>query len=335
MKKTLFVIFFVMVIAGSSSSLFSQVNQAVSYFPLKVGNVWVYNCSAMGGTSSCACILRKYRCKITSSSIFNNKTYFIFQMSWVSVSCVTCYAPYLSDTIRIDTVTGNIYKYASSGGCSNSPFEIMYDSLNAKLNDTVRNNCGISQWRYRCNDTSNQVVFGTSRKTKVFSEPQFESSYSRTFTQGIGLIRAGITFVNCYENRSSLVGCVIDNVLYGDTSMLVGINQISTEIPEKFSLLQNYPNPFNPSTKIRFSIPADSRLRGNDKLELKVFDILGREIASLIPRGQEGLSPGTYEVEFDGTNYSSGLYYYTLVVTDTSASLSTGFTQTKKMVLIK
>ncbi|HJY64431.1 MAG TPA: T9SS type A sorting domain-containing protein, partial [Ignavibacteria bacterium] len=98
-------------------------------------------------------------------------------------------------------------------------------------------------------------------------------------------------------------------------------------------LSQNYPNPFNPTTTIRFSIQADSRLRlkssGNDKLELKVFDVLGREVAVLV---NEHLQPGTYEVEFDPeksgqAGLSSGVYYYKLTAGD--------YSETKKMVLIK
>lgn len=102
----------------------------------------------------------------------------------------------------------------------------------------------------------------------------------------------------------------------------IGVNQISTEIPQSFSLHQNYPNPFNPAAKIRFEIPVGN---GRDRsVKLNVFDILGKEVTVLV---NEELNPGVYEVDFDGTNLPSGIYYY---------SLSAGsFTQTKKMVLIK
>ena len=86
----------------------------------------------------------------------------------------------------------------------------------------------------------------------------------------------------------------------------------------KFSLLQNYPNPFNPKTKIKVEIAK----LGNVKLV--VYDILGREVAKLV---NEKLKPGTYEVEFDGNNYSSGVYFYKLITND--------FSEVKKMLLIK
>jgi photosystem II stability/assembly factor-like uncharacterized protein len=106
----------------------------------------------------------------------------------------------------------------------------------------------------------------------------------------------------------------------------IGITQISTEIPQTFALFQNYPNPFNPTTKIRFNIP---HLRGVDAegrrgVLLKIYDALGREIEILV---NEELNPGTYEIDWNASNYPSGVYFY---------SLTAGtFTQTKKMVVLK
>jgi photosystem II stability/assembly factor-like uncharacterized protein len=96
------------------------------------------------------------------------------------------------------------------------------------------------------------------------------------------------------------------------------VKQNCTEIPENFSLSQNYPNPFNPNTIIRFQI-KDSRF-----VTLKIYDILGKEIATLVNEKQ---SPGTYEVSWDGSAYPSGVYFYKLISGD--------FTVTKKMLMIK
>ena len=111
-------------------------------------------------------------------------------------------------------------------------------------------------------------------------------------------------------------------------SQQIGIKPISTEIPDKFSLSQNYPNPFNPTTKIRFDVPSLTR-RGAGVVVLKVYDALGREVQTLV---NEPLQPGTYEVEWpaatgDGSNFASGIYYYSLETGD--------FKDSKKMVLIK
>ena len=100
----------------------------------------------------------------------------------------------------------------------------------------------------------------------------------------------------------------------------VGINTSNSQIPESFALHQNYPNPFNPSTKIRYDIPK----RSSGETTLKVYDQLGREIATLV---NEKLSPGSYEINWDAADFASGVYYYKLV--------SGSFTETKKMVLVK
>jgi hypothetical protein len=96
------------------------------------------------------------------------------------------------------------------------------------------------------------------------------------------------------------------------------ITELGGELPESYSLLQNYPNPFNPATKIQFSLPELKDVR------LVIFDIIGREIASLV---NEQLKPGNYEVDWDGTNYSSGVYYYKL--------MAGSYIETKKMILLK
>ncbi len=98
----------------------------------------------------------------------------------------------------------------------------------------------------------------------------------------------------------------------------VDVRNISTEVPSKFNLSQNYPNPFNPTTKINFSV--------NKKgiVQLKVYDITGKQVAELV---NENLSAGIYQADFNGTDFSSGVYYYKLI--------TGGFTETKKMMLVK
>jgi photosystem II stability/assembly factor-like uncharacterized protein len=118
-------------------------------------------------------------------------------------------------------------------------------------------------------------------------------------------------------------------LFFGGTT--TSINQIKINFPDKFLLLQNYPNPFNPVTKIKFTIPASDILppltkgrAGEGLVSLRVYDILGREAATLI---NENITPGKHEIEFDGSNLASGIYYYTL-----SAG---SYRETKKMLLLK
>jgi hypothetical protein len=98
----------------------------------------------------------------------------------------------------------------------------------------------------------------------------------------------------------------------------IGIEPVSNLIPERYELFQNYPNPFNPVTKIRFSLPK------SDFVSIKVFDILGRELAVI---SHQKLEAGVYELPFDGSNLSSGVYFYRM---ETGA-----FTDVRKMVLVK
>jgi hypothetical protein len=111
----------------------------------------------------------------------------------------------------------------------------------------------------------------------------------------------------------------LDSVnFYLDSLNIIGLHNISSNVPDKFILKQNYPNPFNPSTTILFALPVDGFV------ELKIYDILGREIAVLV---SEDLRKGDYKYIYDAGELASGIYFYTL---------RTGsFFETKKMILIK
>lgn len=106
-----------------------------------------------------------------------------------------------------------------------------------------------------------------------------------------------------------------------------GIKIIGNKLPSEYELYQNYPNPFNPATKIRFDIPASSSQMENGQrgdVKLIIYDILGSEIATLV---NTNLTPGTYELDWNASNYPSGIYFYTITMNS--------FHQTKKMVLLK
>ena len=102
-------------------------------------------------------------------------------------------------------------------------------------------------------------------------------------------------------------------------------------LPVMFELFQNYPNPFNPTTKIKYSIPSPHSssplAKGRNEVgfvTLKVYDILGREIITLVNEFKE---PGNYEVEFNDGSLASGIYFYKLQ--------AGSFAETKKMILLK
>jgi hypothetical protein len=109
-------------------------------------------------------------------------------------------------------------------------------------------------------------------------------------------------------------------------SGIIGIMPISAEVPKSFSLEQNYPNPFNPATKIKFAIPL---LRGVSEgrgvlVRLTIYDLLGKEIS--VPVNEQLIS-GIYEIEWNASNLTSGVYFYRLT--------AGGFSEVKKMILLK
>jgi Secretion system C-terminal sorting domain/Abnormal spindle-like microcephaly-assoc'd, ASPM-SPD-2-Hydin/PQQ-like domain len=104
----------------------------------------------------------------------------------------------------------------------------------------------------------------------------------------------------------------------GGQNVPIGINVISTEVPNKFELSQNYPNPFNPVTNIRFAVP------NNEFVSIKVYDVLGKEVSTLL---NENKQTGTYEVSFNASSLSSGVYFYKMTAGK--------FSSIKRMVVLK
>jgi hypothetical protein len=110
---------------------------------------------------------------------------------------------------------------------------------------------------------------------------------------------------------------------YDGTFEYSDVVEVEVIAPDVFTLEQNYPNPFNPSTMIRFSLAADS------KVSLTVFDVLGQEVANLV---SGNLAAGSHEINFNASNVNSGVYFYRI---DATAVDGTNFTSVKKMILTK
>jgi len=103
-----------------------------------------------------------------------------------------------------------------------------------------------------------------------------------------------------------------------DTLTVTDIKDVRNNLPESFLLQQNYPNPFNPTTSISYSI------KEMGLVTLKIFDVLGREVSVLVNEVKE---PGKYNINFDASKLSSGVYIYLLN--------AGSFTSSKKMILTK
>ena len=143
----------------------------------------------------------------------------------------------------------------------------------------------------------------------------------QTFTVMTTAGLTGITHMEFYRSGNDIYGYAVA----GDGSVLklvdnvTGVVNNNTGVPTEYKLSQNYPNPFNPSTTINFSIPKASYVT------LKVYDVVGKEVASIISRD---LQAGNYTEQFvASSNLSSGVYFYQLIAGD--------FSQTKKFILNK
>lgn len=115
---------------------------------------------------------------------------------------------------------------------------------------------------------------------------------------------------------------LFDNLdVYGisEGKLIDGVKNPSNNLPTVYQLYNNYPNPFNPSTVIKYDLPKDS------KVVLEVYDVLGREVATLVNGKQQ--AGGRYEVRFDGSRFSSGVYFFRITAGD--------YVKTQKMLLIK
>ncbi len=118
----------------------------------------------------------------------------------------------------------------------------------------------------------------------------------------------------------SMYGWTVEKWAYNGTlpSFTTGVEEVGGTLPEGYTLSQNYPNPFNPSTTIDFTLPVSG------SVSLKIYDLLGREIMTLV---NEQKAAGTYRAIFDATNLPSGTYFYALK--------AGSFSEVKKMTLVK
>lgn len=267
---------------------------AAKYYPLTIGNVWLYSNWRIQSVDTI--FTGYYKSKIIYDTLINNKKYFVFDR----IDSFTCASKYQ----RIDSVTMNVYSYRKDLNQ-----EILIDSLSMRLNSTFRckRNC-YNPASAICLDTG-QAPF-SYRKIRADGTIYFE--YRLDFNRGI----SHYMYAEGIRIGSTLRGCVINGILYGDTN-IVGISN-QNGIPKGFLLHQNYPNPFNPNTTITFEVPNKS------ELTIKLYNPEGRLIRILF-NGTK--SAGVYSLLLDGSNLASGVYFYSLE--------AEGFLQTKKLVIIK
>jgi hypothetical protein len=175
-------------------------------------------------------------------------------------------------------------------------------------------------WQYINCPSSTFTWNGTNLLLEVcFTNPsytQYSTVYSTTMTgMQLGYYMDGIT--GC---STAVYGTIPSrpNVCFTMVTPLGVNNNLYTGTPTKYELSQNYPNPFNPVTKINFALPKQGFVT------LKIYDVLGREVRTLV---NEVKSAGQFSVDFNASEFASGVYFYRLE--------SNGFSDIKRMMLIK
>jgi hypothetical protein len=209
---------------------------------------------------------------------------------------------------------------------------ILWNNNSSGTGHEIDQNTGSSVSAFYCNIQGGWSGEGNIDVNPMFTDTLFNLSES-SYCIGNGIASIELNGKTYYCPPTDFWGnprpnsadtCVdigaIESPYAGPTS----INDKSNELPTEFNLSQNYPNPFNPSTKIKYSIPSSVETHRNAAVQLKVYGILGREVATLV---NETKQPGNYEVVFNASNLPTGVYFYKLKAGE--------FIQTKKMILIK
>jgi hypothetical protein len=231
----------------------------------------------------------------------------------------------LSNGASISASTGKIINVLSSSTASltadgETLSGILYADATSTLNVTLKNSTTLQGKAQKTGITmdasSSWTLTGNSILT-TFIDPSGVSGTTITNVTGNGY---SIHYDSSLTANQYLGGKVYSLVNGGvlTPATITGVQSEGSITPVEWQLYQNYPNPFNPSTNIKFSVAKAGAVK------LKVFDVTGREVKTLI---DEVKNPGSYEVNFNAGNLTSGVYFYRLV--------SEGTVLTKKMVLIK
>jgi len=237
-----------------------------------------------------------------------------FGLSWVNASMPDttinfyCINPALSGSNEIS----NFFVAGSSGR--------IYKSTNFGANWVLKNSGTTNTLRsiYFTSDDSGAVTGdnGTVKMTTNGGDSWFTDTY---FSNVTGSVKSCIPFSFL---PMKFIALSDSNTLYiaSEDSIIsvIGINNISLEVPNEFSLSQNYPNPFNPKTNINLDLIKSGFVK------LVIYDVSGKEVETLV---SQELKAGTYKIDWDGSKHSSGIYFYKIFTDD--------FVQTKKMVLVK
>ncbi len=296
MKKIFFPFLVVFIFSGSVNAQSLTKQEMLEFYPNNIGNSWSYgwlyydiiNDYYEAGTD---------KIYISKDTLINNSKYWAVEFNYGSYN----YEHYFE---RIDTSTGDVLRIddLSSGET------YLVDNIYAGIGDTI----SISNNRYLL--YCDKIVVLSIRDTvinnfqttirEVVGLPSNSKLY---FARNIGMLGSG---KNYWVDTAIVNGNVFSNI--------TDVKENYKHIINEFVLYQNYPNPFNPTTTINYALLKPGFVA------IKLYDVMGREIKTLL---SEEKSRGSYSLQFDASNLSSGIYFYKMI--------ANGFIQTKKMILLK
>lgn len=282
---------------------YAVINDIKKFYPLKPWNKYVYQLSKRDNDGNWVYLNNNYVYFVNDTTISNNKTY--------------------SKLLRNNNVT--LERFDNNSGCILIASKLPSGEINEDTTECLwiqrtksfNKLLDSSYTPFTCNTISNYNIFNSfTDLSKTFVKADDTSTWYRLLN-GIGLVENYYKIGDDYY-KEELVAAKIGTTIYGDAALFVGVNESEITSPTEYKLSQNYPNPFNPSTTINFSIKEAGLVT------LKIYDILGREVANLV---NEELNIGTYNKTFNASGLSSGIYFYTL--------RAGNFVETRKMILIK
>jgi len=280
--------------------------ETLSYYPLSIGNKWIYKRTYDWMNAVDTIYVKK---EIIGKELLNNENEY-YKISEIKSNNPNKYSYHE----RIDTASGFVYRLTDYG-------ETILFNLKINKGDTL--NIG-DRRKQNFYSTEQKFYFGEYCNLKNHKIYDIYGLDNEGFTAAdrFGIINKYRSIVDAPLVLDTLIGCVINGIIYGDTT-LTAVNDNIDTIQIEYSLSQNYPNPFNPSTKIEYQI--SSNVKGEKaNVSLIVYDILGREVATLVNKQQK---PGHYEAQFDASDLTSGIYFYKLQ--------SGKFVESKKMILLR
>jgi hypothetical protein len=270
-----------------------------AFFPLQVGNFWQYKKTH---NSTDGTFYHGYdNIEIIGETVINNNKY--YKIKWLDNN----YGKFF----RYDTLHSSVLSYIS--GEEKIVFEL----------DSQTGDC----WQFEntnreiCNEgIFEENIFGKIDTVMHLNQYYYCKAFNLSYRIGPVWISNDDSYMTIDYDKYYLVYAKIGGIEYGT---FVDVEDEEINNPKLYFLSQNYPNPFNPTTIIKYAIP--SNVKGETaSVKLVIYDVLGREIKTLI---NEEHSAGTYDVEFNANELTSGIYFYKLQ--------SGSFIETKKMLLLR